>query len=213
MSPQVSSHNEAKENVDDSSQEAVDHANGRELDRYGTYDMIEITEDDCCDGLGFSFPPGRNGLSSPSSSSSGLGELQHQSLFQCHRRHFRGFSRQRAGSSSRCCHLSHLLRFRMRALAPWSEEVGRWLIMGLSLFVNIWQLPAALARSFGPLIVGRAWAVFLPQKIPSPWLWLPICGRPTPSNAPWHVIFSSVGGSVLGPIVGGFVEACLSCRW
>ena len=66
----VSSYNEAKENVDDSSQEAVDHANGRELDRYGIYDKIEIIEDDCCDGLGFSFPPVRNGPSSPSSSSS-----------------------------------------------------------------------------------------------------------------------------------------------
>jgi hypothetical protein len=66
----VSSHNEAKENVDNSSREAVGHANGRELDRYGTYDKIEIAEDGCCDGLGFSFPPGRNGPSSPSSSSS-----------------------------------------------------------------------------------------------------------------------------------------------
>jgi hypothetical protein len=52
----VSSHNETRENVDDSSQEVVDNTNGQELDRYGTYDKIEITEDDCCDELGFSFP-------------------------------------------------------------------------------------------------------------------------------------------------------------
>ena len=40
--------------------------------------------------------------------------------------------------------------------APWSEEYGRWPIMQLSLlFVNIWQMPCALAPSFGAIIAGR----------------------------------------------------------
>lgn len=52
---------------------------------------------------------------------------------------------------------------------PWSEEVGRWPIMQLSLsLVNVWQLPAASTKNFGTLVVGCAWAVFLPQEVPSP---------------------------------------------
>ena len=40
--------------------------------------------------------------------------------------------------------------------APWSEDIGRWPILQLSLFlVNIWQIPCALAPNFGTIIVGR----------------------------------------------------------
>ena len=40
--------------------------------------------------------------------------------------------------------------------APWSEEFGRWPIMQLSLgFVNLWQLPVALAPNYGAVVVGR----------------------------------------------------------
>lgn len=41
--------------------------------------------------------------------------------------------------------------------APWSEEFGRWPILMLSLsFINIWQLPAALAQNWGTIVVARA---------------------------------------------------------
>ena len=41
--------------------------------------------------------------------------------------------------------------------APWSEEFGRWPILQLSLFfINIWQIPNALAPNFATIIVCRA---------------------------------------------------------
>ena len=40
--------------------------------------------------------------------------------------------------------------------APWSEEYGRWPVLQLSLFfVNIWQIPAALAPNYATIIVAR----------------------------------------------------------
>jgi len=41
--------------------------------------------------------------------------------------------------------------------APWSEELGRWPILQLSLFlINIWQIPASVAPNFATIIVSRA---------------------------------------------------------
>lgn len=41
--------------------------------------------------------------------------------------------------------------------APWSEEIGRKLILQLSLFlVNIWAIMVAVAPNFGTIMVGRA---------------------------------------------------------
>ncbi len=40
--------------------------------------------------------------------------------------------------------------------APWSEEIGRWPVLQVSLFlVNMFQILAALAPNFGSLIVAR----------------------------------------------------------
>src|SRR5204863_7697284 len=40
--------------------------------------------------------------------------------------------------------------------APWSEELGRWPIMQVSLFlVNVWQVLCACAPNFGTIVVGR----------------------------------------------------------
>jgi MFS family permease len=40
--------------------------------------------------------------------------------------------------------------------APWSEELGRKPVLQLSLlFVNIFQLPVALAKNFTTIMVGR----------------------------------------------------------
>ena len=50
-----------------------------------------------------------------------------------------------------------LYAFGCELWAPWSEELGRWPILQLSLsLVNIWQLPVALAPNFASIMVGRA---------------------------------------------------------
>jgi hypothetical protein len=41
--------------------------------------------------------------------------------------------------------------------APWSEELGRWPILQLSMFlINIWEIPCAVAPNFGTIVVCRA---------------------------------------------------------
>ncbi|CAG7971931.1 unnamed protein product [Penicillium salamii] len=92
--------------------------------------------------------------------------------------------------------------------APWSEELGRWPTQQLSLFlVNIWQLPCALAPNFATYIVVRllgglstAGGSVTLGVIADMW---------EPDDQEYAVAFlvlSSVGGSVVGAVVGGFVE-------
>lgn len=100
--------------------------------------------------------------------------------------------------------------------APWSEEFGRWPIMQISLFlVNIWQLPCALAPNYGSVIVARvlggvssAGGSVTLAMVADMW---------EPDKQDWavaFVVFSSVAGSSLGPIIGPFIEGSyLSWRW
>lgn len=45
--------------------------------------------------------------------------------------------------------------------APWSEELGRWPILQLSMFlINIWQILAGLAPNWGSHVVARALVCF-----------------------------------------------------
>lgn len=99
--------------------------------------------------------------------------------------------------------------------APWSEELGRWPVLQLSLFlVNIWQIPCALAPNFATIIVGRflgglssaGGSVTLGMVAD---MWEP----DEQQYAVAFVVLSSVGGSVVGPIAGGFIETFLSWRW
>lgn len=99
--------------------------------------------------------------------------------------------------------------------APWSEELGRWPVLQLSLFfVNIWQIPAALAPNFGTIVVARflggissAGGSVTLGMVADMW------EADDQQYAVAYVVLSSVGGSVLGPIVGGFIEAYLSWHW
>lgn len=99
--------------------------------------------------------------------------------------------------------------------APWSEEIGRKPVLQASLFlVNIWQIPAALAPNFGTMVVARflgglssaGGSVTLGMVAD---MWHPADQQ----FAVAYVVLSSVGGSVVGPIVGGFVQNFLSWRW
>ena len=99
--------------------------------------------------------------------------------------------------------------------APWSEELGRWVILQMSLFlVNLSQLPVALAQNFTTVMVGRAVGGLCTAggsitlgMVADMW------DKEHHQKPVAFVVFSSVAGSVFGPIVGGFVEEHLHWRW
>ncbi|KAJ5623769.1 hypothetical protein N7510_000078 [Penicillium lagena] len=99
--------------------------------------------------------------------------------------------------------------------APFSEEFGRWPIMQLSLFlVNIWQLPCALAPNFGTIIICRTLGG-LSSAGGSVTLGM-VADMWEPEHQQWavaYVVLSSVAGSVIAPIVGGFVATFLDWHW
>lgn len=99
--------------------------------------------------------------------------------------------------------------------APWSEEMGRWPIMQLSLFfVNIWQIPCALAPNFGTIIVCRALGG-LSSAGGSVTLGM-VADMWEPDDQQYAVAFivlSSVAGSAFAPIAGGPVTEWLSWHW
>lgn len=99
--------------------------------------------------------------------------------------------------------------------APWSEELGRWPVLQLSLLlVNIWQIPCALAPNFATIVVSRflgglfsaGGSVTLGMVAD---MWEP----DDQQYAVAFIVFSSVGGSVLGPVAGGFIQTYLEWRW
>ncbi|MCJ1484006.1 hypothetical protein MMC06_004174 [Schaereria dolodes] len=99
--------------------------------------------------------------------------------------------------------------------APWSEDLGRWPVLQLSLFlVNIWQIPCALAPNFGTIVVCRflggissaGGSVTLGMVAD---MWEP----DDQQYAVAFIVLSSVGGSVVGPIVGAFIETYQSWHW
>lgn len=108
-----------------------------------------------------------------------------------------------------------LYAFGCELWAPWSEEYGRKPILQASLFlVNLWQLPVALAPNFTTVMIGRALGGLSSAggsvtlgMIADMW------EADVQQYAVSYVVFSSVGGSIFGPIVGGFVQTYLDWRW
>lgn len=99
--------------------------------------------------------------------------------------------------------------------APWSEELGRWPVLQLSLFlVNMWQIPCALAPNFTTILVGRCLGG-LSSAGGSVTLGM-VADMWEPDDQQYAVAFivlSSVGGSVVGPIVGGYLQTFLAWYW
>ncbi|KAK1984927.1 major facilitator superfamily transporter [Colletotrichum cereale] len=202
--------------TDHSKHHANGNANGAKLEKLGTHDKYEITEDDCYDELGFSFPKWKKwyiltvifwvqvsmnfNTSLYSNAIPGISEEFHVSA-----------------QAGRCGAMIFLVlyAFGCELWAPWSEEFGRWPVLQLSLaLVNIWQLPVALAPNFTTVMVGRALGG-LSSAGGSVTLGMiaDLFESDKQQYAVAYVVFSSVGGSVLGPIVGGFTEAYLHWRW
>lgn len=99
--------------------------------------------------------------------------------------------------------------------APWSEDLGRWPVLQLSLFlVNVWEIPCALAPNFST-IIGFRFLGGLSSAGGSVTLGLiaDMWDADDQQYAVAYIVLSSVGGSVLGPIVGAFVQRWLSWHW
>jgi MFS family permease len=99
--------------------------------------------------------------------------------------------------------------------APFSEELGRKWIMQASLaLVNIFQLPCMLSTGFNTVLAGRILGG-LSSAGGSVTLGMvaDMFGPENQQFAMLYVVFSSCAGSVVAPIVGGFITQYLDWRW
>ncbi|KAM0701941.1 hypothetical protein Q7P35_010851 [Cladosporium inversicolor] len=99
--------------------------------------------------------------------------------------------------------------------APFSEELGRKWIMQASLFlVNIFQIPCMLSQNFGTVLAARVLGG-LSSAGGSVTLGMvaDMFGPENQQFAMLYVVFSSCAGSVVAPIVGGFITQYLDWRW
>lgn len=99
--------------------------------------------------------------------------------------------------------------------APWSEELGRkWVLQGSLFLVNVWQIPCALAGGFWTVFGFRllgglssaGGSVTLGMVAD---MWEPAVQQ----YAVAFVVLSSVAGSVIAPIAGGFITTYLAWQW
>ncbi|QUC16353.1 uncharacterized protein UV8b_00594 [Ustilaginoidea virens] len=189
---------------------------GTALEKLVTSEKYEITEDDCYHELGYGFPKWKKWYILTVIFWVQVSMNFNTSLYS---NAIPGISEEFGVShqAARCGAMIFLVMyaFGCELWAPWSEEFGRWPVLQLSLFfVNLWQLPVALAPSFTSIMVGRALGGLSSAggsvtlgMIADMW------ESDKQQYAVAYVVFSSVGGSVLGPIVGGFTEEYLDWRW
>jgi MFS family permease len=99
--------------------------------------------------------------------------------------------------------------------APWSEEFGRrWILQGSLLLVNLCSVPVALAPNYPLIIFFRALGgLFSAGGSITLGIVADMYTADTQQYAVAFVVLSSVGGSIFGPIIGGFVESYMHWRW
>jgi len=177
---------------------------------------IELKEQDCYDKLGFSFPIWKKWtiitiIFAVQVSMNFNASLYADSVTGLSS-HF-GISEQAARVGQMIFLVAYALGSEL--WAPWSEEFGRWPVMQLSLtLVNIWQIPCALAPNFGTIVVCRflggvssAGGSVTIGMVADMW-------EPDEQQyAVAYIVLSSVAGSVIAPIIGGFVGEYLSWHW
>ncbi|KAL9581783.1 MAG: hypothetical protein Q9212_003687 [Teloschistes hypoglaucus] len=176
----------------------------------------ELTEEECYDELGFCFPTWKKwtilsvifavqvsmnfNTSLYSNALKGIEEEFHVSA-----------------QAARCGAMIFLVTyaFGCELWAPWSEELGRKPVLQASLLlVNLFQLPVALAPNFASIMVGRALGgLFTCGGSVTLGMVADMWESNNQQYAVAFVVFSSVGGSILGPVVGGFSEKYLAWRW
>lgn len=127
-------------------------------EKYGTYDRYIISEDDCYDELGFCLPTWKKWMILSVIFIVQVSMNFNTSLYSNAIPGIAGefhVSEQAARLGAAIFLLTYA--FGCELWAPWSEELGRWPILQLSLFfVNIWQIPVGIAPNFGTILVGRA---------------------------------------------------------
>lgn len=177
---------------------------------------IEITEEDCYEELGFCFPTWKKWTILSIIFAVQVSMNFNTSLYS---NATKGISKEFGISmqAARCGAMIFLVlyAFGCELWAPWSEEFGRKPVLQASLLlVNIWQLPVALAPNFASIMVGRALGGLSSAggsvtlgMVADMW------ESDSQQYAVAFVVFSSVGGSILGPLVGGFSEKFLDWRW
>lgn len=91
-----------------------------------------------------------------------------------------------------------------------SEELGRWFTKQLSLLlVNIWQFPCAFAPNYATLVVCRLLGgLSTGGGSVTLGVLADMREREDQEDAIALLVLSSVGGSVVGTVVGGFVQGC-----
>jgi hypothetical protein len=146
------------ENQRNHTENPTDHAanvsDKEHFEKYGTYDRYEITEEDCYDELGFSFPTWKKWTIL---SVVFLVQVSMNFNTSLYSNAVGGISAE-FGVSAQAARLGAALflityAFGCELWAPWSEELGRWPVLQLSLlFVNIWHFATILVcRSLGGL--------------------------------------------------------------
>ena len=201
------------ENGADGSPDAIQ---GKVEPDYDDDDRIELKETDCVNELGFGFPTWKKWTVL---SVIFLVQVSLNFNTSLYSNGVKGIAKEFniSPQAARCGAMIYLVlyAFGCELWAPWSEEFGRKPVLQASMFlVNVWQLPVALAPNFASIMVGRALGGLSSAggsvtlgMIADMW------DADTQQYAVAFVVFSSVGGSVLGPIVGGFVEKNLDWRW
>ncbi|KAI0886390.1 major facilitator superfamily domain-containing protein [Annulohypoxylon maeteangense] len=102
--------------------------------------------------------------------------------------------------------------------APWSEEFGRKPVLQFSLLlVNLMCLPVALARrsgKFHDILIGRAFGgLFSAGGSVTLGVVADMYTIRRQEYPLAFIVLSSVGGSIIGPIIGGFLETYLDWTW
>ncbi|KAL2811553.1 major facilitator superfamily domain-containing protein [Aspergillus cavernicola] len=187
-----------------------------QVENLQTIGHIILTEESCYEELGFCFPTWRKWMIILVIFLVQVSMNFNTSLYS---NALTGISEEFGVSmqAARCGAMIYLVTyaFGCELWAPWSEELGRKPILQLSmLLVNIWQLPVALAPNFATIMVGRAFGgLSLAGGSVTLGMVADMWESDTQQYAVACVVFSSVAGSVFGPIVGGFVEEYLEWRW